>query len=279
MFDKNEIDREAWSTQQSFGPHINANTDHQIFLDKNVEVSDGKLKLWLKNEPGCYDTWRFCNDSCERQCRASFLDSLCSDSMRCTQNGDHCLCIVQKHYNYTGGMLVSKEKFMYGVFEIRCKIPKDCQTAFWLFGECCEEIDIFEFLGCEEDNPSITIHECPSTRCNEKNLMCGKSYKNLKKALPTDFSEDFHTWKLDWQREKLTIYVDDREIFSCNRNGMGACIYDTFRLSNGSCTIGTHTHFPNKPMNLILNIATNVNDCTPPVPAAFEVDWIKISGY
>ena len=161
---------------------------------------------------------------------------------------------------------------------MKCKIPEDCMPAFWLFGDCCAEIDIFEFLGCEEDNASITIHKCPERNCNN-NLQCGMNFKELKNAVRYNFSKDFHTWKLDWQAEGLAVYVDNNKIYDCKANGLGACLYNTLNLSNGSCTIGTHTLYPSGNMNLIVNIATNPGDCLPPTPSAMEIEYIKVWQY
>lgn len=278
-FDSSSLNKKTWKTQQDFGPHINADKDKQIFTPQNVLLADNKLKLFLKEEPGCYDTWRFCDSSnCDKGCVQTFIDPACSSPVRCEIQGGHCLCLVPKHFKYTAGMIVSTEKFCYGIFEIRCKIPADCETAFWLYGDCCSEIDIFEFLGCEEDNASITIHQCPEKNCSN-NLQCGESLKTLKSSVRPDFSAGFHTWKLDWKPEGLAVYVDGKLVYQCNANGLGACLYNTFNLSGGDCTIGTHTLYPRGAMNLVVDIATNPNDCLAPTPSALEIDYIKVWQY
>ena len=279
-FDGTNLNTTFWNTQQSFGPNINTDNDKQIFRSQNVALDAGKLKLFLKEEPGCYDTWRFCDSAdCHSDCSKKYLDPACNSPARCQVSGSHCFCLVPKHFQYTAGMIVSAEKFHYGIFEIKCKIPKDCQSAFWLYGDCCSEIDVFEFLGCEEDKASITIHKCPAKDCHNTNLQCGQNFKGFKNSPKTDFSKDFHTWKLDWKAEGISIYVDEQLIFHCKANGLGACLYNTFNLTGGSCTIGTHTLYPNGEMNLILNIATNPNDCLPPTPSEMEIEYVKVWQY
>ena len=51
-----------------------------------------------------------------------------------------------RQYDFTSGMIFSKDLFGEGIFEIRCKIPsgEDYWPAFWLFGDG-GELDIFEF--------------------------------------------------------------------------------------------------------------------------------------
>jgi hypothetical protein len=55
--------------------------------------------------------------------------------------------IVTRDYGI--GLISSKQKFSYGYYEIRCKIPQIAElwAAFWLFGDCDQELDIFEFIG------------------------------------------------------------------------------------------------------------------------------------
>jgi hypothetical protein len=55
--------------------------------------------------------------------------------------------IITREYGI--GVISSKQSFNYGFYEIRCKIPRIAELwpAFWIFGDCSQEIDIFEFLG------------------------------------------------------------------------------------------------------------------------------------
>ncbi|MDP4717859.1 MAG: family 16 glycosylhydrolase, partial [Flavobacteriales bacterium] len=54
------------------------------------------------------------------------------------------------NFNYDTGEFESKELFLWGYYEIRCKLPKgrNAWPAFWLYGESNgtnNEIDVFEF--------------------------------------------------------------------------------------------------------------------------------------
>lgn len=278
-FDSTHLNTKIWKTQADWGPNINTNSDKQIFRPQNVVLQDGKLKLILKEEPGCYDTWRFCDAAnCDSSCVGKFRDHACNSPAVCSPQGTNCLCLVPKYFPYTSGMLFSGSKFNYGIFEIKCKIPENCIPAFWLYGECCEEIDVFEFLGCKEDDASITIHKCLPGDCS-KNLQCGKNFNQLKNTEKRDFSKDFYTWKLDWKPDGISIYVDNKLIYHCKSDGLGACLYNTLNLTGGSCTIGTHTLYPTGPMNLIVNLATNAGDCLPHTPSTLEIEYIKVWQY
>ena len=277
-FDSTRLNTKIWNTQMDWGPNISMEQDEQIYTPKNVFTENGKLKLILKNEPGCYDTWRFCDSTnCTTDCGKNFKDPNCTGSVRCERQGDHCLCLVPKHFKYTAGMIASRQKCHYGVFEIKCKIPQDSWPAFWMFGDCCSEIDVFEFLGCEEDKASITIHKCHDKACTHK-LNCGHNFNELKDPPKFDFSKDFYTWKLDWKPEGLSVYVENKLIYHCNSDGFGACLYNTLNLTGGSCTIGTHTLYPNGNMQLIVNLATNPNKCLPGA-SPMEIEYIKVWQY
>ena len=79
----------------------------QIYLDANIEESNGTLKLIAKREAG---KWF----SATRQ--------------------------------YSSGMIHSRNTFGYGRYEIRCKLPVGMGfwPAFWMFGDQATEIDVFE---------------------------------------------------------------------------------------------------------------------------------------
>ncbi|MCC7532850.1 MAG: family 16 glycosylhydrolase [Bacteroidia bacterium] len=50
---------------------------------------------------------------------------------------------------YGVGAISTEEDFGYGYYEVRCKIPyiSKHHPAFWLYGGCKQEIDVFEFTG------------------------------------------------------------------------------------------------------------------------------------
>lgn len=52
---------------------------------------------------------------------------------------------------YAAGAISTEEEWGYGYYEIRCKIPyiSKHHPAFWLYGACAQEIDVFEFGGKE----------------------------------------------------------------------------------------------------------------------------------
>ena len=66
-------------------------------MDDNIGENYGGLHLIAKEEPDNYDVWTWDEQG----------------------NG----LLIQKFFNYTSGLVQSRMKFKYGLFEISCKIP------------------------------------------------------------------------------------------------------------------------------------------------------------
>lgn len=67
---------------------------------------------------------------------------------------------------YSTGTISSIQTFGYGYYQIRCKIPKIAELwpAFWMYGNCGQEIDIFEFNGSEyKSSEKKAFHDRLST--------------------------------------------------------------------------------------------------------------------
>jgi len=116
--------------------------------------------------------------------------------------------------SYTSARLRTKTRgdWTYGRFEARARLPKGqgLWPAFWMlptdweFGGWASsgEIDIMELVGHEPRVVYGTIHyggEWPD------NTSSGGSYRLSGEQ---DFSDDFHTFALEWEPEELRWYVD-----------------------------------------------------------------------
>jgi beta-glucanase (GH16 family) len=122
---------------------------------------------------------------------------------------------------YTSVRLNSKFAFTYGRVEVRAKLPKGTGTwpAIWMlsknidedgaywdnqgFGTTkwphCGEIDILEHWGKNQDYVQSAVHNTSSYGYNVGNL-------GGQKLLSA--SDQFHTYILNWSREKLVFSVD-----------------------------------------------------------------------
>ncbi|MBN1522720.1 MAG: family 16 glycosylhydrolase [Candidatus Aureabacteria bacterium] len=155
---------------------------------------------------------------------------------------------------YTSGLVETKGKFtqVYGRFEIRAKLPrgKGLWPAHWLMnagGTWPPEIDIMEMVGHEPNTVHMTNHY-------------GIYPKNRLEGGPCsgpDFSEDFHTFALEWEEKEMRWYVDGVERFSTKRN------------------------IPNIPFYLVLNTAVGGDwpgfpDATTSFPQHHEIDYVRV---
>ena len=267
-FDSTALNSKLWNTLPESGPNINSFIDLQTYKRENAVLDSGILRLEVKREPGCYDTWQYCKyDSCTAGCTVSYHDSCSNMPVRCSKvmqpGNNHCLCLVPKHFDYTGGMIISIEKYLYGTFEIKCRIPDNAPPAFWLYGECCEEIDVFEFLTEDERKFTMTVHECVPGKCDKGSGGKGHQLKGKQLMPGPDFSKGFHTWTLEWTPEFISLKVDGNEVRKCYKKGFRAC---------NPYGIGKSL-YPDKPMNVIVNSGAGKNS---PAYSAMEVDYIKI---
>jgi beta-glucanase (GH16 family) len=106
--------------------------------------------------------------------------------------------------------------FQYGRIEARIKMPQGVGTwpAFWMLGGDlldgvpwpeCGEIDIIETRGVEPNMASGVLHG-PGFG---KGAGVGGTYQN-----PTPLSDAYHVYAVEWKKNKVDFYLDDRLIAS-----------------------------------------------------------------
>ena len=254
-FDGNSLDLSKWELQ-SWGQGALYNdpkskTQEYNTLD-NITVSNGTLKIIAKKEAVLRKaiSWMPENEILE-------------DGM---QN--------LRMYNYTSSNIWTKQKFGYGKYEARIKIPKGkgFWPAFWLFGNnpVYNEIDIFEFWENNTKKHNMTLHY--DSDGDGESDMCHTKYTGV------DFSQDFHTFTLIWEKDKIEWYVDG----SLKR--IDYWLYTTLGATTG-CTIYGFTQYimnliyPKNPMAIILNMAIESRGLSPDnstlFPSQMEVDWVR----
>ena len=172
---------------------------------------------------------------------------------------------------YTSARLNTAETFKtkYGHAEARIKMSegKGVWPAFWMLGEDmgsvgwpnCGEIDIMENVGHEPGTVHGTIHG-PGYSGGEGigapyNLPDGKK-----------FSDDFHTFAVDWSPEKIVWSVDGNEYQTRTPADLG-----------GDKWVFDHNFY------MILNLAIGGDwpgdpDGNTSVPQKLTVDYVKVTG-
>ncbi|MFY9252529.1 MAG: glycoside hydrolase family 16 protein [Fuerstiella sp.] len=173
-FDGDSLDYSKWGVEQNaFG---GGNNELQIFTDRpeNVRVEKGNLILEAhKDNAGISGTVR----------------------------------------EYSSGRIRTKHRgdWKYGRIEVRAKMPKGqgLWPAIWMLPTdeqyggwaASGEIDIMEFRGQNEQEVLGTLHYGGGW---PKNTFSGSSFK-LKEG---SFSDEFHTFAVDWEEGKMVWSVD-----------------------------------------------------------------------
>ena len=158
------------------------------------------------------------------------------------------LVIEARRDNYEGHEITSaslhtygKKSIIYGRVEVRAKLPtgKGTWPAIWMLGNNirtggkwpdCGEIDIMENVGYDPDAIHANIH----TKAYNHVLGTGKGRKiTVEKPY-----ENFHVYAVEWFKDRLDFYIDER-------------LYFTYKNEN----TGNDTWPFNQPHYLIINLA------------------------
>ncbi|EEG77901.1 polysaccharide deacetylase family protein [Dethiobacter alkaliphilus] len=160
-----------------------------------------------------------------------------------------------KNRNYTSGAVETKNKFAlhYGKVEIRARLPKGQGVfpALWLLADnrtSLPEIDIMEMLGHEPNKIWMVYHYIDKY---------GRQRNPNSYFVGPDFSEDFHTFGIEWDQDKLVWLVDGEEWFSITED------------------------VPDTPLYLYMNTAIGGDwpgspDNTTRFPQYFDIDYVRI---
>lgn len=127
---------------------------------------------------------------------------------------------------YTSARMITKNKkiFKYGRVDIRAKLPKTkgIWPALWMLGNnidavgwpACGEIDIMELIGQEPSKMYTTLHYGSSVATHA-------SYGTNYSLTGEGFDEKFHVFSIEWQQDTIKMYVDDNQVFACNKSVVG----------------------------------------------------------
>ena len=250
-FDGDSLDRGKWKNRSDQQGSLETdNEQHYSTLD-NAIVDDGILKITAKRER-VYErivSWRADED-------------VLGDGL---QN--------LRWHDFTTAYIYSLEKFGYGYFEARCKIPdgQGFWPAMWMYGEHVgdadhkipSEIDVFEFW---DDKPKLQ-----RTNIHYEGNSCGKSKRG------DDYSKGFHTFSMLWEPAQIEWWVDGELIRRYSRytqNGADVgCWLNAWQLYQ-------EAPYPTKPLTLILNLAIDNREgqkptSSTPFPSTFEIDYVR----
>ena len=158
----------------------------------------------------------------------------------------------------------------YGIFEARIRLPKGRGTwpAYWMMPvtvdwvnegwPLCGEIDIMEEVGYNANYTSSSIH------CKDYNHVMGT--QKTAERYTAGAQDDFHIYRLEWTKDYIRTYVDDKLLLSFANDGKGKVSSWPF----------------DKPFYPILNLAwggdwggaQGVDESC--LPATMQVDYLRV---
>jgi len=155
-------------------------------------------------------------------------------------------------------------RFRYGRVEARARMPagKGLWSAFWLLNAYYKqdqpedpEIDIIEAIGDRVNTANHAYHYRFDS--NGDGFYDGIESTEMRANI-SDFSADFHVYRVDWEEDRIVWYVDDVE---------------TGRVEGDQVS--------SEQMYLLANLAVGGSfpgpaDETTPFPAKFELDYIRV---
>jgi beta-glucanase (GH16 family) len=267
-FDSTALNTNKWNTLYPWGRSLHSQFsgtgwERQYYKDENVYVGDGSLHLQTKVDPG------------ERSPEPTTGNIF---------------------FNYTSGMVFSKLQYGKGKFEARCKIPKinGLFPAFWLYGFCAQEIDIFEFTNSSKTsdaaidggNVIMTYHKAYD--CYSDRGQCGFGFT---KHIENDLSNDFHLYSVEWDDYKIIWRLDgeiSREVYRLwivSPPAPAGPLYGyaypikSCREMNPSTMYSVFPLFPTNdhPMHIILNSAVLMERASEEgaLPQEFLIDYVR----
>lgn len=235
-----------------------------------AQVKKGKL-LWEENFNGKTlneKVWNFeLGDGCPNICGWGNNErQLYTKENHRLENGKLIITARKDGDKYTSTRITTagKKEFQYGYIEARAKIPvgQGIWPAFWMLGSNIKqvgwpksgEIDILEYVGKEPDMVFTSLH----TQASHGETI------NTKKTRFEDIEEGFHTYAINWTKEKIEFYVDNKLVY-------------TFAPENKTVDVWPF----NQPFYFIVNVAIGGNFGGPEVddtifPQEFIIDYIKV---
>jgi len=203
-FNDGKLNTDYWLPQ--YLPHCTGSTDG---ASARYKVEDGCLNLYiLKDSPDYFGGQPGSSDP---------------DNLKWIANG---IQTWEKNNLHPGGeQKTDVEPFegyatQYGYFEIRMKMPEiggGGYAAWWLIG-AEEDVGID---GTSEQNGEIDIFETffrnpgviePKVHAWNDPDLCEWSDMVELRGEAADYSNEFHTYAMDWRPEGITFYVDGKEI-------------------------------------------------------------------
>jgi len=213
----------------------------------------------------------------EWECYVDHSDSLRQEKGRLVIEAHPASNLTFPYCNFTSARIHSRKGFSTGYFKVRAKLPsgQGIWPAIWLEPQeykygiwpVSGEIDIAEMQGSRPNVSLGTLHY--STPAGPLYPHIFASHVCTLGDGAVDLSQDFHTYGLRWEREKVTWYIDDQE-----------CASTSLWMAPATAKNGYPAPFDQE-FRLVLNLAVGgVFDLNPTpdthFPSRMEVDFVRL---
>jgi beta-glucanase (GH16 family) len=172
----------------------------------------------------------------------------------------------RQFYDYTSTSMTTsgKHAFMYGRFEIRARIDtrQGSWPAFWILGSGTSwpqsgEVDIMEYYA----------NKVLANVCTPMGGNCGwDSIAQQLSSLGGTWSSNFHVWAMEWDAQKISLYLDDK-------------LVNDYNVSTSNIS-GQTNPYNTKSFYILVNLAlggTNGGDpSNTTFPMNYDVDYVRV---
>ncbi|WP_425399156.1 family 16 glycosylhydrolase [Aeoliella sp.] len=172
---------------------------------------------------------------------------------------------------YRSGQVITKQSQKFGRWEVRAKLPGTQGTwpAIWLLPDVDDfrwpsggEIDIMENRGNQTTLTSSAFHYGTNPPYAHQ-YVYGEQTSRVGGSL-VDYTQDFHTYTVDWTEKYLRFYVDDVHYYTVHDEDVGGFLTSQV-----------------KPMELVINTAVGGHflpnpDATSVWPQQFLIDSVRV---
>ena len=183
------------------------NKESKLIWEDNFDEANLNEQIWnFELGNGCPDNCGWGNNEKE----------IYTKNNHKIEDGHLIITIKKEDSVYTSTRITTrgKKEFQYGRIEARAKLPvgKGLWPAFWMLGSnisevgwpMCGEIDILEYVGREPKTVYTSLH----TQNSHGNTI------NSKKTFIEDIEQGFHIYAIDWTKDKIDFYVDEKLIYT-----------------------------------------------------------------
>jgi len=244
-FNGSKLDTSKWRNDYPWARHLFCSPDKHYYTDfNNIKVEDGILSLIAKKEKIKAKSVPYESDTARLFCDGKDAG------------------INFREFDYTSGMIFSKQKYHYGFYEMKFKSDEGngLWPAFWLYaGHESDEIDIFEMNGSRNTEMHVDVH-CKSGCKNYKTTL-GLIRKNWGDYLTTsgNWKNGYNVIAIEWQPGFIKWFLNGEAVAYWK----GKFDYPMWVIANFSIALDGGPFGPGP-------------DANTKFPASFDIDYIRM---